>query len=113
MDRFELVDLIAEHFDAIGEDLMGRVQFNDVATHSEVPALQGQVISLVLEIHEAPQQVVSLDRLADLKHDHAGLIVFRAAQTEDAGHARHDDHVLPRHQGTGRAEAQPVQVVIA
>jgi hypothetical protein len=113
IDKIQAFDLVAEHLDAVGELLIRGPQLDHVAAHAKTPALEGHVVALILQIHEPPQQLVAFDLVTHRQRDHARLVRVGRTQPEDARHAGHDDHVAPRNQRTGRAQPQPIEIVVA
>ena len=51
------VDLVAEQLDAQAELLVGRPDLDHVAAHPELAAREGDVVALVLNVHQAQQQI--------------------------------------------------------
>ena len=109
----DAVDLIAEELHPDGPILIiGGVQLHRVASNPEHIALKGDVVALVAILHQAAQQLVPIHGLAHPEGDHHAGEVLRLAQTVDAAHRRHHDHVTPLQQCAGGAEAQAVDLLV-
>ena len=113
IDVADLLDHVAEELDPDGERFVRRVQLHHIAPDAEGAPLEVDVVAGVLDVGQPAEQGIPLAHIADPQGDHAGLIVLRRAQPEDARDRRHHDAVAPgRQAGRGR-EPQPVQVGVA
>jgi len=104
-DRVHLFDrfhLIAEKFDPDRFIVAGRIDVDDVAADPEGAALKTQVIAGVLNVDQPAQDVLPRFLHARPQRQHLVLVVERAAQSVDAGHAGHDDDVTPFEQSGSR-----------
>ena len=108
----DAVDFVAEELDADGELLVHRNDFNGIATHAERSAREGNIIALVLHIHELAQQGLAVNLLAFLEEQHLCRIFLRSTQTIDARHGCHNDAVTSGEQRGSRRVAQALHVVV-
>ena len=115
-DHVELadpVDLVPEELDADGPAGPSRREhLHRVPPDPEGVADEVQVVALIPDVDEAPQQSVPLPGLALPDGHHQRLIVLRIPQTVDTAHGSHHDHVPPLQQGGGGGVPQPVDLVI-
>ena len=88
------IDQVAEKLHPDGlVFLIGGKDLDHVAADPEGAAMKVVVVALVLDFHQAGQQVVTGDLLLILhQHDHA-LVGFRRAQAVNTGDGGHDDRV--------------------
>ena len=105
-------DLLAEEFDAQGVLAAGGAEFNRVAAHAKLAALEGDVVAVVLQIHKAGKKLLARQRLADMHRDDHRLVIVLAARAVDARHACHHDHVAPRKEAAHGREPQPLDLLI-
>ncbi len=84
MQRVDPLDLVAEQLDPDGELLVHRDDLDGVAPHPEGAACEGQVVAGVLHGDETTEQVVTVDRLADLEPRHPVDVLLRRPQAVDA-----------------------------
>ena len=109
----DAVDLIAEKFHpdrlVVGID---REDLDAVSADAELIALKGQVVALIADLHQFPQQLVEVTGLARPQRDHHVGIVDGVAQTVDAAHGRHHDHVPAFEKTRRRAVAQTFDLVV-
>ncbi len=78
------LDLVPEELDPHGKLLVLRDDLDRVAAHPERAAGERHVVAGVLHLHEAQQQLVAVDLLADPQPDHPVDILLRGAQAVDA-----------------------------
>ena len=113
VDLGNAVDLVAEKFHPDGGILpVGRENFHRVPTDAEHITLKGDVVALVAVLHQPAEQFVPFHGVAHPEGDHHFLKILRFAQTVDAGHRRHHDHIPPFQQGAGGREPQPVDLLV-
>ncbi|CAM5533100.1 hypothetical protein SALBM217S_00878 [Streptomyces griseoloalbus] len=112
VQRGQRLDLVAEHLDADGELLVDREDLDGVAADTEGAAREGHVVARVLDVHEAAQQLVAVDLVADAQRDHAVHVLLRGAQAVDAGDGRDHDDVAAGEQRVGRRVAQPLDLLV-
>ncbi len=97
------VDLVPEKLDAHRlVAVVGGVKLHRVAADAEAIALEGNVVALVADLNEPAQQEIALHRHAGAQGDHQLFKILRLAQTVNARHRGHHDHVPPLEQGAGR-----------
>ncbi len=111
IDLPERIDLVAPHFDAVTVIFIGGIDFDHVAAHAERAAAQ-VLAAVVLDIDELAQQRFARGLLALFQHDEHAVISFGRAEAVNAGYGGHDDNVAAFEQGTRRAHAQLVQLVV-
>jgi len=68
---------------------------NDLDFHRGTFRVRGDVVALVLDVHQAQQQLVAAHRLALDQADHHALVVAGRTQAIDARYAGDHQHVLP------------------
>ncbi len=91
------LDHIAEELDADGLLLLvGREDLHHVPPDPEGAAVEIDIISLVVDIHEAPKQRVAGDLHPLFEGERHAEVGLGGADAVDAGDARHDDHVAAR-----------------
>src|SRR5262249_11060266 len=108
VDDGQGIDLIAEQLDAEGVFLVGGPDLNDVAADAELAALEGNVVALILDVHQAQQQLVAVDGLTLDDADHHGLVIAGRTEAVDARDAGDNDDVLAADESAGRGEAEAV-----
>ena len=108
----DLLDLVAEHRDAVGGLGVRRLDLDHVALDPEPPAAEQRVVADVLDVDQLAQHQVAVVLLADGQEDDALLVLLRRAEAVDAGDGRDDDHVAAREQVRRRRVAEPVDVVV-
>ncbi len=108
----DLLDLVAEHRDAVGRLRVGGLDLDHVALHAEPPPAEERVVADVLDVDQLPQHQVAVRLLADREEDDALLVLLRRAEAVDARDRGDDDDVAARQQVRGGGVAQPVDVVV-
>ena len=109
----DAVHLVAEKFHADGHAVgVGQVDLHNVAAHAELVADEVDVVALVLQLHQAPRQLVAAHLHPGADADDHAAVIDGIAQAVDTGHAGHDDHVPPLGQGGRGRVAQPVDLVV-
>ncbi len=109
----ERLDLIAEQRDAPGAVVqMRRPQLDGVAAHAERAAHEVHVVAAVLQSHEVGHQLPLLDLVAALQAEGHGRVGLDRADTVDARHGCHDDHVVALDQRPGRGVAHAVDLLV-
>ena len=66
IDLDDALDLVAEELDAVGEILIGGIDFQHVAAHAELAADEVLVVALVLDVGQVAQHAIAPARLARL-----------------------------------------------
>ncbi len=113
IDSFDGGDLIPEHFDPVGEFLVGGVELDHVAADAESGALKVDVVAGVLEVDELVEHGVAVGGFTDSDRKDGGLVVGGGAEAEDAGDGGDEQHVVAAHEVAGGGQAQAVEIVIA
>ncbi len=109
----QALDRVAEQRDAPGAVLqMGGPQLDGVAAHAEAPAHEIGIVAPVLQRHEVGHQLALLDLVTALQAEGHGGIGLDRADTVDARHRRHDDHVVALDQRAGRRVAHAVDLLV-
>ena len=108
----DLLDLVAEHRDAVGGLRVRRLDLDHVALDPEAAAAEQRVVADVLDVDQLPQHHVAVGLLADREEDDALLVLLRRAEAVDAGDGGDDDRVPAREQVRRRRVAEPVDVVV-
>ena len=92
--------------------LVGRENFQHVASHPELVSGEIDVVSLILNAHQAAQHLVAPDFLP-LAQRHGQLgILLGVAQAVNAGHRRHDDDVPTLKKGRRGGVPQLVELLV-
>ena len=113
IDLAETVDLVAEVLDADGGILeIGGPDLYRVPPHPEHVPLKGDVVALVADLHQAPEELIPGELGAHPQGDHHLGIVVRLAQAVDAGDGGDHDDVPPLDEGGGSGETQPVDLIV-
>ena len=94
--RHQAFDLVAEHLDSNRVLLVHREHFHRVAADPKRPALEGDVVSCVLDIHETAQELIAFDLLAHTKAHHAVHVLLRSSQAVDRRHRCHHENIPTR-----------------
>ena len=92
--------------------LVRRKDLDRVAAHPKGATLEGDVVAVVLDLHERPKDVVAIHALALRDRDHLLAIGHRVAETVDGADRGDDDDVVALHERRGRAQAQPIDVLV-
>ena len=112
VDGGDLLHFVAEQLDADHVLLVGGMDLDDIAPHSEPAPNQVGVVALVLHVHQPAQQVPLVIALAHLGDAQELLILLGRPQPVDTRHRRHHDHVPPGQKRLGGGVAQPVDLVV-
>ena len=97
----DAVNLVAKEFDADSQLLIDGDNLDRVASHAEGASSEGDVIALVLHVHELAQQVIPVDPVPLMQKEHAPGVFLRRAQAVDAGDGGHH-HAVPPGKQVGR-----------
>ena len=115
-DRIEVtdaVDLVPEKLHPDGMvPVVGGIQLHGISPDPEHVPLKGDVVALVADLHQPPQQLIPVPLGTHPQRHHQLGKIVRLAQAVDAGDGGHHDHVPPLQQGTGGRKAQPVDFVV-
>ena len=112
VDLRDALDLVAPELDAHPLLLVRRKDLDRVAAHAERAALERDVVAVVLDLHERAQDVVAVHALALRERHHLLAIRHRIAEAVDRAHRGDDDDVVALHERRGRAQPQPVDVLV-
>ena len=112
VDHDDLFDLVAEELDAHHSLVVGRVNLDDVAPHSELAADQVQVVALVLHVDQLAEDGALIALLALVEHQQLTLVLDRRTEPVDTRHRCNDDGVASREERRRRGVAQPVDLVV-
>ncbi len=86
--------------------------FERITTHPEDTGLDFQVVALVLDIDQLPQEGIPTVDLSFWNLQHRGAIGFRVAQTINGGDRCHDNNILAGHQRRCCCQAQTVNLFV-
>ncbi len=112
IEREQFVDLVAEQTDPKRLLVVRRKHLDDVAAHAERAAPELDVVPLVLNLHQAPEDLFALDSLPPLeRHQHA-VVRLRRSEPVDARDAGHDDDVAALEERPRGRQTHPVDLVV-
>ena len=80
--------------------------------HPERAAGERKIVSCVLDLDQAAEQLVAVERLPDLERDHPVEVGLGRAEAVDARDRRDHDHVAPGQQRVGRGVPQPLDLLV-
>ena len=109
----DFLDFIAEKLQAQAILAPGRPDFHRVAAHAEIAALEGDVVAVVLQIHQPRQELLARSGLPHAQRNHQRLVILLAADAVNARHARHHDHIAAREQRTHGGQPQPLDLIVS
>jgi hypothetical protein len=110
---FDRLDVVAEELDPDRRVvLVGREDLDDVAPDAKCPAMKIDVVALVLNVDELPQQRVAAELLPHGELHHEPVIALGATDAVDAADARDDDDIAPRQERHRRGMAHPVDLIV-
>ena len=93
VDHGDLLDLVAEEFDAHSRLVVGGVNLDRVASHPELAANEIHVVALVLQFDKSFEDRTLVVLFAGAHHEQLGLVFLRRAQAVDRRHRRDHDRV--------------------
>ena len=109
----QTLDLIAKHLDAHRPVIVpGGENLDDVAAHPEFSAVKADVVALVLNGDEFPQNRVPVDLLPLVQGNDHLMIALRRAKAVNARHARHHDDIAALEQRAGCRVAQLIDLIV-
>ena len=108
----DLLDLVAEHRDAVCRLARRGLHLDDVAAHAEPAPGEHRVVADVLRVDQRAQELVAVVLGADLEDQHPLAPLLRRAEAVDAADRGDDDDVPPREERARRPEPQPRDVVV-
>ena len=91
---------------------MGRKDLHDVTPHPESAAMEIEIVPLILDLHQLPQQLVPAILLPLVEEDVHRLVGFRGADAVDAGNGGDDDDITPGKEAAGGGMAHLVDLVV-
>ena len=112
VDQHDALDLVAEHLDADGVLLVGGVHLEGVAPHPEAAPGQVQVVALVADVDQLPQDRAHVVLFAHPDVEELVPVLLGRAQPVDGGHRGDHDDVPPRQQGGRRGVAEALDLVV-
>ena len=113
VDLGDALDLVSEEADPQGPPLVAHGEdIQRVAPDPEGAPLKVHVVSLELDVHQPPHDLLPADLHAGPQGQRELQILLGVAQGVDAGNRSHDDHVLALVQGAGGGVAQPVDLLV-
>ena len=113
VDDPDPVDLIAEEFDPVGLLSLGcGKDVHDISHDPEGPAVEVHVVSIVLDLDQVPDHLVSVLALPGAEREGHIEIFRRGAQPVDAGDGGHDDHIPSLREGGHRGVSELVDLLI-
>ena len=105
----DLLDIVAEERHAPrGIVIMRREDFERIAAHAEIAALERGIVTLVLQRDELAHDLALIDHLALLEVEDHRRIGLDRADTVEARYRRHDDHIIAFEQRARRRVPHPV-----
>ena len=90
-----------------------RPDFDGVAAHAKIAALEGDVIAFVLQTDQPFQKLFPGNLLPDPERNHERFVVLAAANAVNTRNAGNDDDIAPAEQRTHRRKAQPLDFIIS
>ena len=107
------VDLVSKELHPDGVVLVvGGIELHRVAPDTEHIPLKGDVVALVPDLHQPPQQLVPVPLRPHPEGHHQLGEVVRLAQAVDAGDRGHHNHIPALQQGAGGGQPQAVDLLI-
>ena len=88
VDGDDALYLVAEELDADGGLFVRGLQFDGVTVNAEPPAGEIKIVSRVLHINKAANDIVTLVPRPAFKHEDEGGVLIRRAKAVDAGRRR-------------------------
>ena len=92
----DALDFLAKEFHAQAVFASGGPDFDGIAAHAEMAALEGDIVAVVLEADEAGEELFARNAAAHAHGNNHFLVIFLAADAVNAGHAGDDHDVAPR-----------------
>ena len=112
IDLRERLDLVAEHFDAVGHVVVGGVDFDDVAAHTEGAAAEVAFGAFVEDLDQLAGDVLALDLLSFFEEQEHAVVGLRRAQAVDAADRGYDEGIATLEQGACGGKAELVEFVV-
>ena len=112
IDLREGVDLVAKELDPVGHLIIGGVDLDDVAAHTEGSTAKIDVVAIVEDLDEAAGDVFAFELLALFEEQEHAVISFGRPQAVDAADRADDDGVAPFKEAACCGEAKLVQFLV-
>ena len=113
IDFCDPVHLIAEEFDPVSfASGISRKHFQHVSAHPEGATLKVHLISCILNIDELMNHLVPVLFHPRAQGNNHFFIIDGTSQTINAGHRRHNDHVIPLRKRRRRRMAQLINLIV-
>jgi len=112
IDLGQRLNLIAEHFNAVGVLVVGGEDLNHVAAYAEGATAEVHIVALVEDLNEPAGDVLAADLLALFEQEQHAVVGLRRTQAVDATDRAHDDGVAALKERTRGREAQLVQLLV-
>ena len=93
VDHGDLLDLVAEEFDADSRLVVGGVNLDRVTSHPELASNEIHVVALVLQFDESFEDRTLIVLFAGAHYEQLGLVFLRRAQAVDRRYRRDHDRV--------------------
>ena len=112
VDVVEGVDFVAEEFNPDGGFFVGGDDVDGVAFHPEGAAGESDVVALVLDIDEEPEEMIPVDFVTNVQEDGAIQVGLGVAEPVDAGHGAHNHNIPAGEEAGGGAVAEPFHIIV-
>ena len=98
MDPINLLDFIAEEFNAGCLFVINGDHLNGVSLDSKVPPNKLNVVALILNCNQRTNQFISIDSLPNLERQRLSKVFLWSTKAIDARNGRHHNHISSREQ---------------
>ena len=112
VEVLDRLDLVAEEDRPVGGLGVGGEHLEGLAADPERAAAERGVVARVHVVHELAQQLVAVDHLALLEQHDLRVVLLGRAESVDAGHAGHHDHVAAGEQRRRGGVAEAVDLLV-
>ena len=113
IEFFKRLDLVAEQHHPPGAILELRGEhIHILAPQPETAAHERGIVALVLQFHQGAGHRIPVDLAADLQLHHHLRVRLNRADTVDAAHRGHDDHIVALQQGLCGRMPHPVDLFV-
>jgi len=92
--------------------VVGRKNLNHISPHPERPAPKIDIVALVENLHQPPQNVLAADALPFFQKQQHAVIRLGRTKAVDAAHRTHNDRVPPLKKRAGCRQPQLVQFLV-
>ena len=93
MKCHDLFDLITEHLNTDGVLFIHRNNFDSVSADSKGSAFKGHIVALILDIDEATQELIALNRFTNAQANHAIDILLWSTKSIDTGDGSNNNYI--------------------